>query len=156
MRLSDRLSGLLALVVGVAVVFYTRTFPEMPGQNIGPALFPSLAGAGLAGFGLWLVMADVVSARTPLVSFDEWTSRPRMVLNFALVVGALVGYILLAEPLGFFITGLLLLSVLMFAFGARRRWILPVALIMTFAMHYAFYTLLRVALPWGVFRAIAW
>ena len=156
MRLSDRLSGLLALVVGVAVVFYTRTFPEMPGQNIGPALFPSIAGAGLAGFGLWLVVADLASGPGPLVRFDEWMGRPRMVVNFGLVVGALVGYILLAEPLGFFVTGMLLLSVLMFAFGAQRRWILPVVVVTTFAMHYAFYTLLRVALPWGVFRAIAW
>ncbi len=156
MRLSDRVSGLLALVAGLAVVFYTRTFPEMPGQNIGPALFPSLAGAGLAGCGLWLVVADVVRSRAPLVTFDDWVTRPRMVANLFVVVGVLVGYILLAEPLGFFVTGMLFLSVLMFAFGAPRRWILPVAVVMTIAMHYAFYTLLRVSLPWGVLRVIAW
>jgi putative tricarboxylic transport membrane protein len=156
MRLSDRVSGLLAFVVGVAVVLYTRTFPELSGQDIGPALFPSLAGAGLAGFGLWLIVADFASGPRPLVHFDEWTGRPQMVINFGLVVVALVGYILLAEPLGFFVTGILLLSVLMLAFGARRRWILPVAVVTAFAMHYAFYTLLRVALPWGIFRAVAW
>ena len=156
MRLSDRVSGLLALVAGVAVVFYTRTFPELSGQNIGPALFPSLAGTGLAGFGLWLLVADVMNTRTPLVAFDEWTHRPRMVINLAVVVVALVGYILLADTLGFFITGVLFLSVLMFAFGAHRRWILPIAVVVTLAMHYAFYTLLRVSLPWGVLQAVAW
>jgi len=156
MRLSDRVSGLLALVAGLAVVFYTRTFPDMPGQNIGPALFPSLAGAGLAGFGLWLVVADVVRSRAPLVTFDEWTNRPRMVINLVVVIAVLVGYILLAEPLGFLIAGVLFLSALMLAFGAQRRWILPLAVVMTLVMHYAFYTLLRVALPWGVLRAMAW
>lgn len=156
MRLSDRVSGLLALVVGVAVVSYTRTFPEMPGQNFGPALFPFLAGAGLAAFGVWLIVADLANGRAPLVHVDAWVKRPRMVVNFVVVVGVLVGYILLADSLGFFVTGILFLSALMFAFDAQRRWIIPVAVVMTVAMHYAFYTLLRVALPWGILRAMAW
>jgi putative tricarboxylic transport membrane protein len=37
-----------------------------------------------------------------------------------------------------------------------RLRIVPLALIVTFAIHYAFYTLLRVPLPWGVLEGIAW
>jgi putative tricarboxylic transport membrane protein len=33
---------------------------------------------------------------------------------------------------------------------------IPIALIMTLAIHYAFYKLLRVPLPWGVLMPIAW
>jgi putative tricarboxylic transport membrane protein len=48
------------------------------------------------------------------------------------------------------------LSALFVAFGVRRIWIAPVALVATIVIHFGFYTLLRVPLPWGVLEAIAW
>jgi putative tricarboxylic transport membrane protein len=32
----------------------------------------------------------------------------------------------------------------------------PIALVLTLLIHYAFYKLLRVPLPWGVLQPIAW
>ncbi len=42
---------------------------------------------------------------------------------------------------------------LFLAFGVARRWILPLAASVTLVIHYAFYSLLRVPLPWGVLEA---
>jgi putative tricarboxylic transport membrane protein len=156
MLFNDRLSGLFAVGLGLVVVLVARTFPPMPGQNVGPSLFPTLIGTGLIAFGAWLILAGLRRERTAWVSFAPWASRPRMVANGLLVVVALVGFIVLAQPLGFFITSILFLATLMSAFGERRAWILPIAVIATIAIHYAFYSLLRVPLPWGVFEAIAW
>ena len=39
---------------------------------------------------------------------------------------------------------------------APRASSLPVALVMTLLIHYAFYKLLRVPLPWGVLQPFAW
>jgi putative tricarboxylic transport membrane protein len=39
--------------------------------------------------------------------------------------------------------------------GASWRITLPVALIATLVIHFAFYKLLRVPLPWGVLEAFA-
>lgn len=156
MKLSDRLSGLAAVVLGLAVGLYAQTFPPMPGQDIGPSLFPSLVAAGLVCFGAWLIVADVRSGSTPWVTFDDWTTRRPMVVNFVLVVGALIVYILIVEPVGFFLTSIAFLTILMAAFGASRKWLLPVAVAVTLVMHYGFYTLLRVPLPWGVFQGLAW
>lgn len=156
MHLADRLSGLLTAGLGLAVVLLARTFPAMPGQDIGPALFPSLVGTGLIAFGLWLVLADLRHAQAGWIRFDDWVHRAPMVRNLAVVLLTLVAYILLVEPLGFFLTGIALLSILMGVFGATRAWILPMAIVVTFAMHYGFYSLLRVPLPWGVFSGLAW
>ena len=42
-------------------------------------------------------------------------------------------------------------------FGVRPRVrSLPLALVVTLVIHYAFYKLLRVPLPWGVLQGIAW
>jgi putative tricarboxylic transport membrane protein len=153
---SDRLSGLLCLVVGLTVALYARTFPPMPGQDIGPAMFPTLVGIGFAVFGVWLIGADLMGERGPLVTVESWVRRPRMVANVALVVAALVLYILLVEPVGFLLTSMAFLALLMAAFGAGRLVIVSVAVLVTLAMHYGFYSLLRVPLPWGVFERVAW
>lgn len=155
MQLSDRLTGLLAAGLGLVVVLVARTFPSMPGQDIGPGLFPTLAGLGLIGFGAWLVIADR-SALRAWVRFDDWARRPRMVVNFALVILALVVYALLVTPVGFFITSLAFLAVLMTAFGAPPRLALPTSASVTLVIHYIFYSCLHVPLPWGLLEGVAW
>lgn len=155
MKLNDTLSGLLILIAGMAVVAQARTFPSMPGQSIGPALFPSLIGGGLMLCGVALVLSRRWRG-APWFQTDHWVRRPRMVLNFGLVFVDLVFYAIAVGRLGFFITALIFLSVLMLAFGVPRRRIMPLAMAVTLLIHYAFYSLLRVPLPWGVLEAVAW
>lgn len=157
MQLSDRLSGLLAMALGLAVVLYARTLPPMPGQDIGPSLFPTLIGSGLVGFGAWIAFAGLrVRDREPWIGFDAWTRRPRMVVNALLVVVAMVAFIVVVTPLGFFLTSTVFLAGLTVAFGGSRVWAIPAALLVTLVIHYAFYSLLRVPLPWGVLQGMAW
>lgn len=157
MELSDRLSGLLAIALGLAVILYARTFPPMPGQDIGPALFPTLIGSGLLLFGGSIAFAALRRREPgPLLQFDPWTRRPRMVANAALVVGAMAAFIVLVTPLGFFITSTVFLSVITIALGGSRVWSVPAAVLVTVLIHYAFYSLLRVPLPWGILQGVAW
>jgi putative tricarboxylic transport membrane protein len=156
MRFSDALSGLLLAALGAAVIAYSQTFPPMPGQSVGPSLFPSMIGGGLVIFGVMLMAPALRRGDRPWVEIEDWMRRPRMVLNFALVVGMLVVYAFVVDTLGFFLASIVFLVSLFLAFGVNRKWILPLAVIVTFAIHYAFYTLLRVPLPWGVFEGIAW
>lgn len=156
MRLNDRLSGLLVLILGAAIAGYARTFPPMPGQPVGPALFPTVIGCALVAFGAALTLTGARTSDRWWIAFDEWAHRPRMVFNFALVVGAVLLYVLVVDRLGFIPTASALLSVLFLAFGVRPGRIVPVALVVTIVIHYAFYTVLRVPLPWGVLEGIAW
>jgi putative tricarboxylic transport membrane protein len=156
MKLSDTVSGLLTLIVGLAVVVHAWTFPAMPGQPVGPSLFPVLVGAGMALFGAMLAFTGARTRAVPWLAFDDWVRKPAMVRNFALVIAAVVFYAAAVDRLGFFITAIAFLAVLFLAFGVSRRWIAPVAVAVTLAIHYSFYTLLRVPLPWGVLGGIAW
>jgi putative tricarboxylic transport membrane protein len=153
MKVSDKLSGLLALILGAAVVAQTRTFPPMPGQPIGPALFPAVIGAALMAAGAALV---ITGARRRSGAVDAPALPPPKLLNFTLVVADLLFYALLVDRLGFLITAVLFLIVLFLAFGVRRTRVMPLAVAVTFLIHYGFYTLLRVPLPWGVLERIAW
>jgi putative tricarboxylic transport membrane protein len=155
MKLSDALSGVLTALFGLAVLLYARTFPPMPGQPIGPALFPSVIGIGLIVFGGALALA-ARGAGTPALVVDAWVRGPHTVLAFALVVADVVLYALVVDVLGFFITAFLFLAVLFLTFGVPRRYIAPVAAAVTVGIHYGFYTVLRVPLPWGLLEGIAW
>jgi putative tricarboxylic transport membrane protein len=155
MKLNSTLSGLLVLIVGLAIAAQARSFPSIGGQSIGPAFFPTIIGAGFLLCGLALIVSGRRS-REPWIEAGEWTRRPRMVFNFLLVFADLVFYAFAVSGLGFLITAIVFLSVLMIAFKVPPARIVPLALAVTLVMHYAFYTLLRVPLPWGVLEAVAW
>ena len=153
MKIGDAASGLLAALLGAAVVVEARTFPPMPGQPVGPSLFPLLIGAWLIVGGAALVLATLQGrGRSAEVSRREWPAT----LNFALVLAGLLFYALAVNQVGFLLTATTFLSLLFLLFGVRRSRILPLAIVVTLAAHYAFYTLLRVPLPWGVLEGIAW
>src|SRR5690606_42012505 len=119
------------------------------GQNIGPGLFPTIIGLGLGALGLLLIAGGRgTDDAGPWVRLDDWVNRTLPRRSLAVVPAALVGWILIVYPAGFLIASVLMLAVLMIAFGARRRLILPVSIVVTLAAHYAFYSLLRVPLPW--------
>lgn len=127
----------------------------MPGQNIGPALFPGVVGLALIVLGLVLFVSGR-SRPTRWLVLDDDMRRPRMALNFGIVVVALLAYALVVNRLGFFLTAALLLAMLFRAFGVPVRRTAVLAVVCPFFIHYVFYGLLRVPLPWGVFEQVAW
>jgi putative tricarboxylic transport membrane protein len=121
----------------------------MPGQKFGPAWFPGLIAAGLAVCGALLV-ASGWRRREAWIALGDWSRSPRARLGIAALLGGLVFYVLVADTVGFLITGVLLLAAWIRVLGASWRVTLPVALIATLVIHLSFYKLLRIPLPWGV------
>jgi putative tricarboxylic transport membrane protein len=160
-KLNDAIWGALFLVLGGAILIHVQAFPTIPGQKVGPALFPGLIAIGLAVCGLLLVLRGMRAsrsgdARTPWIAVEPWIRSPRHALAFALFVGANVFYLVAVDRLGFLITATLYLVILLWALRAKLAYIVPIALGCTLCIHYAFYKLLKVPLPWGVLHGIAW
>ena len=44
MKLNDAVWGALFALLGAAILWHVQGFPRIPGQNVGPALFPGVAG----------------------------------------------------------------------------------------------------------------
>ena len=136
-------------------------FPMIPGQKVGPALFPGLLAVGLAVCAVMLIVKGLASRaqggeRAHWFELDGWTRSRRHVRAFVAVVGVNLFYILLVDKVGFILTGTLYLALLFIVFGVRKRAVLPLALVLTLIIHYAFYKLLKVPLPWGVLQGVAW
>jgi len=75
---------------------------------------------------------------------------------FFVTIGSVAAYILLADKLGFLIVGPLVLLALFLAYGVRPVTAIVVAIAVTLVIHYAFYKLLRVPLPWGLLTGFAY
>lgn len=156
MMRGDVAAGSIVLAIGVAVLVNAASFPDMPGQPIGPAFFPLLLAAGLVVSGLVLILAERIGRPADTLALNAGLRRPRMLANALVVVAALAVYALVVETVGFFITSSALLLVLFLAFGTRPRHAVPLAVVVPLVLHYAFYTVLRVPLPWGLLEGAAW
>ena len=163
MKLNDAVwGGLFVLLAGVLLI-HVQGFPQIPGQNVGPALFPGAIAVGIGVCGLLLIVRGVrvrlareEGTQWQWLWLPPWLRSGRHLAAFLVLVGVNVFYLLAVDRLGFIITGFVYLLAFMWVLQVRLIRAIPIALIMTFAIHYAFYKLLRVPLPWGVLTPIAW
>jgi putative tricarboxylic transport membrane protein len=157
MKLHDTLSGLALLIIALLVALNTADFPEIPGQQIGPAVFPRIL-AGLLALcaGLLMVRARLPARDQAWVQLGAWLQSPVHRRNFVITVACLLFYVLASELLGFLVCGLLILCVMFRALSVKPMHILPIAIGITLLIHTLFYKGLRVPLPWGVLSPLQW
>ena len=154
MKISDTLSGGGLAALGGVVLWHVQGFPAMPGQKFGPAWFPGLIAVGLLVCGA-LLAAQGLRRGGPLLAIPAWMRSARPAIGVASIVAGLLFYVLAADKLGFYLTALLIQAMWLRLFGASWRVTLPVAVIATIVIHLAFYKLLRIPLPWGIFERFA-
>jgi putative tricarboxylic transport membrane protein len=148
--LNDRALGLLAIAGGVSIIAGTLGFREVPGQPIGSAFFPRIVGAAAIVAGIAQIAAGTGG---PPATPPDWM-RGRGALRALAVVGAVVGWLLLAGPLGFLPTTALVVAGLALALGARALPAAAVGVAAAAALHVIFASLLRVPLPRGPVEAL--
>jgi len=153
MRINDTVIGSVLLLLSLAVLWHIRDFPAFPGQPHGPALFPGVVASGLALVSVALIRSGIREGG-PL--FRLGSGSVRGLLPFATTVACLFFYYFMSERLGFLVSGVLVLSALLWTYGVKRSLVLPVAIGASLAIHTGFFKLLKVPLPWGVLQPIAW
>jgi putative tricarboxylic transport membrane protein len=150
-RANDALSGFVIIVLSLAMIAFTFTFPAFPGQKYGPALFPRILGTGLIVCGFVLIWSGWAARKegAKWIDLAPWARDPWRLSSFFLVILLLGLYILLAETVGFIPIAFLFLLALFFWLGVRPISGLIIAAVATIAIHWFFSSLLRVPLPRG-------
>ena len=157
MKFNDAVFGLLLFALGITVLVHVQGFPKIPGQQVGPALFPGLIATALCIGGVILVVQGWrVRASQGWLTAEDWVRSPRHLLAFAVLVGGVVFYMAVADRLGFVMTSTMVLAALFKSLRVKWGKALLVAVLATLLIHFAFYKLLRVPLPWGVLSNFAW
>ena len=157
MKLNDAIFGLVLLALGSAVLLAIQNYPKIPGQPVGPALFPGLIAVGLCVCGAILVVRGWrARAGHAWLAWEDWVRSPRHILALAVLIGSVLFYIAASTWLGFLPTSALILLALFLVLRVPPRPAVLIAVLATLLIHFAFYKLLRVPLPWGLLTPYAW
>jgi putative tricarboxylic transport membrane protein len=158
MRLPDRVTGLFLVGLGTASAYGGWLLPPVPGQPVGPNVFPLVIGIGLALCGLMIAFGvghsfEEEEELIPLESGQQAAAAPRSKLyglRALLPPALLLFYVLASDRLGFIITAALIVLATSTALGARLKLSIPLALLAPIGVHLIFAKLLRVPLPIGL------
>ena len=159
MQLSDRITGLFVAGLGAAAAYAGSKLPPVPGQQVGPNVFPMVIGIGMVLCGALIALGvgrhfeEEAQADLAAHSDEEasapvpwWIAGGRILVPPAL----LVFYAMASDFLGFLITAAIMIVVAARALGAS--WLLAVAMAVgaPIFVSLAFGKLLRVPLPPGL------
>lgn len=155
MKINDSVFGVAFLLFGVLVLWNSSYLPTIPGQNVGPAAFPSLLAILLIVCGGLLTARGVTQSRNEaLISLSPWTQSWPHVRSFLLVIAALVFYVMTSDYLGFHLCAFLIMMSLFLSLRVTWWKACLVAIGTIIVVHLLFYKMLRVPLPWGLMPAL--
>jgi putative tricarboxylic transport membrane protein len=154
-KVNDAVVGTALIALAIAILVHIQAYPLIPGQKYGAALFPGAIAVGFLITGALLV-ARGVRQGGPLFAPGAWLRSPRLATNFLAICAVLVFYIVEVDALGFVLTGSACLVALFVKFGVRPARAVVIAVVATLVIHFLFFKLLRVPLPWGVLERFAW
>lgn len=169
MKVSDRVTGAMLVALGVAAYWGGSLLPPVPGQQVGPNVFPMVIGAALTVCGVLILLGVgrtfeeeekiVTSSTGEVADGDALAPAQGRVATFLrggwkvlVPPAALFFYYFASERLGFWITALLMVFALARSQGAKWRHAVGLAIVAPALVHLVFYKLLRVPLPPGLLK----
>lgn len=157
MKVGDHIVGPVIAVIGAAILIAASQQPRpFFGGGYGGGFLPSILGSGLLVSGLVLGWTGWrARATSPLIEFGDWVESPRHIGNVAVVIGALIFYILTSDSLGFLLSGTIVLFVTLLQFTRHAIKSLLVSLIAIVVIKVMFQDILLVPLPWGILEDYA-
>ena len=167
MKVSDRITGLMLVVLGALAYWGGSKLPPVPGQQVGPDVFPMVIGAALVICGVLIMIGVgrtveeeekiVTSASGEVAKADAVEPDNGFVAGFVaggwkvlLPPAALFFYYFASERLGFWLTATVMIFALAWSQGAKLKWAAMLAVLSPMFVHLVFYKLLRVPLPAGI------
>lgn len=160
MPFSDRVTGLFLVALGGAAAYGGSLLPPVPGQQVGPNVFPMVVGFGLVLCGAMIALRIGHSfEEEPEIEPFPPGAEPEPEAHqqswhrglLALIPpGLLLFYVFAVDRLGFALTAAVMVFTTAIALGARSRLAIPLAIFAPIAVHLVFSKLLRVPLPQGL------
>jgi putative tricarboxylic transport membrane protein len=169
MKVPDWVTGAMLVALGAASYWGGSLLPPVPGQQVGPNVFPMVIGGALVTCGVLIMLGVgrtfeedekiVTSARGDVADGDTIDPPRGYVATFLgggwkvlLPPVALFFYYFASERLGFWITALVMVFGLAWSQGAKLKHAVALAIVAPAVLHLVFYKLLRVPLPPGLLK----
>lgn len=147
-------AALTALAIGMIV--QAQGFPRIRAMPYGPDLFPRIIAGGLILSALGILAEGLRAWRLGLAPDPGAHLSTRGALAFVTIAALVAGFALLLPVAGFHIAAALVVAVAVPVFGGSVLLAGLLAVTVPVALHYVFYSLMRVVLPWGWMTPFAW
>jgi putative tricarboxylic transport membrane protein len=151
MKRYDKICSVICLVFAGIVIWLSFSVPMGRIGQPGPAFMPFWVAVtlGLLSILLWVEAGLRKGPPAPV----QFLSGERRWSSVMMTAGSLLGYAFLVEPLGFFISTILLLLFL-FRFIGNLKWrvVFTGTVLVTLMTHALFKVALKIQLPAGLFR----
>lgn len=154
MKKHDLISGLIWVFLGIALCVGSVKLRLGDFPKPGPGFMPFLSGAFLVLFGLILTVSTIsigLGEKEEVKGKKVWVKENLKSFLFTLL--ALFVYVLLLEPLGFYITAFMFLFFL-FKLTEPKRWLMPLVFagISVILSYFIFSIWLKCQFPMGILR----
>ncbi len=157
------------VALGALAAYGGSRLPPVPGQQIGPEVFPLVVGSGLVICGAMIAVgigrhyeeeaeADLAKITGQFATETDEVDQPRAWwrgLKALVPPALLLFYVLVVERLGFLPTAAAIVLITALALGARLRLAVAMAIGAPIVVNLVFAKLLRVPLPSG-FLPLPW
>lgn len=150
MKISDTVVGAGFVGAGALIFAATLNYPSLETGHPGPSLFPRILAVLMAVFGGLLSVQGIRSRDATEEVAWLHLHRNTAFLNALFVLGGVLAYIFLAEPLGFLVMGSLVIFVIMWRLQVSPLKALVVAILFSNGVYFLFAKILRVPLPTGL------
>lgn len=141
----DSALGVIFALGGAAILQQALTMQSLPGMNVGPGLFPSIVGAGMAIMGVALAIQGWLVRDTP-----EDEAQPLVTWFAIATVVALAATILAMPYLGFLVAGTLFAAGIVLLSGGKWLSAVIFSPIAAATIYFTFTAIMRVPLPRGI------
>ncbi|MDV3253356.1 tripartite tricarboxylate transporter TctB family protein [Devosia sp. BK] len=141
----DSALGVIFALGGAAILQQALAMQALPGMNVGPGLFPSIVGAGMAIMGVALTIQGWIVRDTP-----EDEAQPLVTWFAVAIVVALAATILAMPYLGFLVAGTLFAVGIVLLSGGKWLSAVIFSPIAATAIYFTFNAVMRVPLPRGI------
>lgn len=155
MRLNDAILGILIMALGLAILVGATELPGMPGQDVGPSLFPSIIAFGFLGCGAVIGWRGFRRwSAEPAFSVADWFGGRRKVIAGIWLIGGMVIYIETFDIVGFIVLSAVYTGGLMLILGVRLGSAAIWSIGSTVFVFELFTRMLYVPLPGGILGMI--
>ncbi len=155
----DLVVGAALTALAIFMIWQSQGFPRIRAMPYGPDLFPRIIAGGLILAAIGIVIEGLRNARRGEATLSADTSTlpaHTAALSFVAVAALVAGFALLLPVLGFHIAAALVVVLAVPIFGGSLLLALIMGAVVPVVLHYIFYSLMRVVLPWGLLTPIAW
>ena len=141
----DRICGMVVLCIGIGILWFGRSLEMGTLHKPGPGLFPTSVAAGLILLSLFLIFGREKGEKQA----EPFTLGS--MLQIVEVFSVLLVFLFLLEPLGFMVTGLLLMTFLFRVVGSQKWSVAALGAVIAVGFAYiVFGILLKGNLPKGI------